>query len=126
MADEPPRVLVVEDDELVRRGVARALRIAGYHVESVGCGSDALALAREGARFDVLLTDLTMPDMSGIDVAKQLAELGCARSVLIMSGHLPPEVDLDSANAAGWLCKPFVVGTLVARINEALAHAEGS
>jgi CheY-like chemotaxis protein len=81
-------VLVVEDEDAVRKLVTRMLVAAGYIVVSAANGDEALALgARYERRIDLLLTDVVMPQMSGRRLAERFGELRPGLSVLYMSGY---------------------------------------
>ena len=73
VADRAPRVLVVDDDESIRRFAERTLRDAGYDVVLASDGPDALRLVdAQAAPFDLCVIDLVMPQMSGDELARQL------------------------------------------------------
>jgi two-component system, cell cycle sensor histidine kinase and response regulator CckA len=78
-------VLVVDDEEPVRRFVDRALRAAGYTTVTAGGGADALAVAAEN-HFDILVTDLMMPEMTGDELARRLRALHPSMKVLYLTG----------------------------------------
>jgi signal transduction histidine kinase len=80
------RVLLVDDDDQLRRLAERILRNAGYHVVQASCGPDALAEARRET-FDILLTDMVMPGMSGRDLARALVNEHPQIRVVYMSGY---------------------------------------
>jgi len=80
------RVLIVDDDDQLRRLTERILRRAGYHVVAAANGPDAVAAARREA-FDILLTDLVMPGMSGRDLARELIREHPELRVIFMSGY---------------------------------------
>ncbi|MBM4030654.1 MAG: sigma-54-dependent Fis family transcriptional regulator [Planctomycetes bacterium] len=80
------RVLVVDDEAVVRRAFARALAEAGYSVESAGNGEEALRLFGEGD-FDLVVTDLRMPGMSGIDVLRGVKAKRPQTEVVILTGY---------------------------------------
>lgn len=85
------RVLVVEDEAALRRILAKILDRLGYDVETAEDGRSALALldrAAEAERPDVVITDLVMPRMSGIDLLRALEERAWNRPVVLMTGHL--------------------------------------
>ena len=67
------RILVIDDDQGVRESIERMLRGAGYTVQSAGSGEEGLTLAR-GNAFDVILSDMRMSGISGIDVLQKLRE----------------------------------------------------
>jgi CheY-like chemotaxis protein len=95
------RVLVVEDEEIVRTLLERMIAGLGYDVHGAASGDEALALIRDGAQFDLVLTDFEMPGMSGQELADLVLELAPATKVLYMSGA--------AVEAAGedFLAKPF-------------------
>jgi DNA-binding response OmpR family regulator len=84
---EPPRALIVEDDPVVARSVARRLLREGYTVSLAGtCRAGRAA----GADFHVALLDLDLPDGSGADLAEELLRLGTVRHVVFYTGSLDP------------------------------------
>ena len=85
MTDAPFSALVVDDEEGVRRFVDRALTLAGYRTASATSGVEALALASETA-FDILVTDLMMPEMNGDELARRLRAAKPALKVLYLTG----------------------------------------
>jgi CheY-like chemotaxis protein len=105
------KVLLVDDDDQVRRLTERMLRVAGYQVVAASCGTDALAAARREP-FDVLLTDLVMPGMSGRDLARDLVAEHPQMRVVFMSGYTatqPPDRE--------FIAKPFDRQHLIAKLN---------
>ncbi len=109
------RVLVVDDDEQVRRLTERMLRHAGYDVTAAASGPDALIAARETS-FDILLTDMVMPGMSGRDLARELGREHPETRIIFMSGYH------HGAPVAGWqfLAKPFDRQTLLAKLDDSV------
>jgi CheY-like chemotaxis protein len=96
------RILVVDDEKVVRELLARMLRERGYEVEVAGSARDARAL---GGRWDLLLTDVVMPDTDGVKLSKQID----ARHVLFISGY---DQEALVAGDASFLQKPFSRGEL--------------
>jgi CheY-like chemotaxis protein len=97
---EPPAVILVVDDEAaVNRLVTRYLTHLGYTVLDAGSAPEALAVVRrQQPRVDLVLSDVVMPDLSGIDLATILLSRVPGPSVILMTGALPPEIrqlDLD-------------------------------
>jgi len=114
------RVLVVDDDSLACKILARMLG-PDFHVDSFGNGADALAhFSRQGA--DIVLTDLKMPRMGGLELLEQLKKLDPHILVFVITGHS----SLDSAVAAvkqgayDFIAKPFDPDDVLLRINRAL------
>ena len=107
------RVLVVDDDASVLRLLRQMLEAAGYEVTSAASGDEALALAAS-ARFDLLVTDLSMPMMTGLDLAAAVRELFPEIPVLFVSGN-PHRYDAHGGLAIGnsaVVTKPFDVAVL--------------
>ncbi len=94
------RVLYVDDDETMRPMVEALLRRAGYQVSSCGSGAAAIALLGTGrAAFDVLVTDHNMPDMSGIDLAREVARRCPELPVIISTGYISDELAAEAGRA---------------------------
>lgn len=106
-AGERPRVLVVDDDVILRRVVRSALAQAGFDVAQVGSGRDALSLA-SAYELDLIVTDLQMPGMSGLELLRALRSQQSYCPVIVMSGSTDarPEAIL-AAGACAFLSKPF-------------------
>ena len=80
------RVLIVDDEETIRRFVERVLGDAGYETVVASSGKEALAAAQAHGPFDLLLTDLMMPEMSGDELARQLRQAEPKLKVLYLTG----------------------------------------
>jgi two-component system, response regulator PdtaR len=119
----PVRILCVDDDRLVLATLARVLRDAGYGVETVDSGAAALALAATTA-FDLVVLDIRMPGLSGIETARRLRE-ECDLPALFLSAYGEREL-VEQAVAEGalaYVVKPADVVQLVPAIETALARA---
>jgi CheY-like chemotaxis protein len=116
-------VLLVEDEEVVRRVAARCLERAGYRVLAVGDGEDALRLAAATPRIDLLVTDVVMPGMSGPRLADHLRAARPALPVLFMSGFSRDLPESLQPPPGALLQKPFTPEMLAARVAEALRPA---
>ena len=116
-------VLVVEDDEAVRRFVVRILRRAGYTVLEAATGRDARPLGREcDGRIDLLVTDVVMPNMSGVDLAAELRSDRPELPVLFISGY-PDDATVRDGNlrtGENVLIKPFNPGQLLEAVGRLL------
>jgi CheY-like chemotaxis protein len=115
-------VLVVDDDDDVRRMVERALRRAGYTVMTATSGPDALARARAypGA-IDLLLTDVVMPGMTGQELIRELSAERPGLQVVFMSGyHQGAPID-----PRRFVAKPFDRATLLSTVADVLANRTG-
>ena len=82
----PKRVLVVDDEDAVRRFVARALQEAGYETLMADDGPTALAVAEKEASIDILVTDLMMPQMNGDELARRMLHTRPGLKVLYLTG----------------------------------------
>jgi PAS domain S-box-containing protein len=116
------RVLVVEDEDGVRRLTDRILRRAGYDVVAVENGNAALELCADGGeRFDLLLTDVIMPEMLGPELVERAVTSCPGLRVLFMSGYSHQMLARQHAGEEVALVeKPFTTETLLAGVREAL------
>ena len=117
------RVLVVDDEKLLAELHRKALAALGYDVESVTKPAEALALVRaDPRRFALVLTDQTMPGMTGLDLASQLGEIRPGLPVILMTGYslsLTPE-RIKAAGACQLLIKPTSIHALGIAVQAAL------
>jgi two-component system cell cycle sensor histidine kinase/response regulator CckA len=119
-------ILLVEDEDAVRRLIQRILESAGYRVIPVANGDEALEICRSGeALIDLVLTDMVLPGMNGVEIARRLRTLQPTLRTLFMSGYTDRAVSrMQEAGASvGFLEKPFDSGTLMSRVREALDQA---
>ena len=116
------RILLAEDDTSMREYLQRALQRVGYEVEAVGCGTEAMPLL-EKDRFDLLLTDIVMPEMDGIELAQKASAIDPAIRVMFITGFAAVALNPDS-NApkdAKVLSKPFHLKDLVNEVEKLIA-----
>ncbi len=110
--DRPARVLLVEDERALRGLLARALRQEGYEVSEAGSATEAMERAGEAGGFDLLITDLSLPDRSGEQLRQELAGM----PALLISGYpVQPRGEREAA-----LTKPFSTAELVAAVQSLL------
>ena len=86
-ATQPPRVLVVEDEELVRDMIVQELTLAGFEVLAAGSAEDALAVLADAGRIDLLFTDIRLPGMDGWQLAEHIPGLHADIPVIYASGY---------------------------------------
>ena len=116
------KILVVEDDKTVGEYVRRGLDEAGYHAELVGDGHEGLRLAT-GGHFDLLVLDLRLPKLSGIDVLRTLRDRGNGLPVLVLTAQDAVDFKVQALRmgADDYVTKPFAFEELLARV-EALGR----
>src|ERR1700691_4757499 len=112
-------VLVVEDEENVGRVVELQLKTAGYEVEQAGSAEDAIKLAD---RADVIITDLRLPGLSGLEMLQQLRSEDLRTPVIVMTafGSIATAVEAMKSGAVDFLPKPFSMDHLMTVVNKAL------
>jgi two-component system KDP operon response regulator KdpE len=117
------RVLVVDDDPALLRVVEVGLAARGYAVSTAANGIDALDAA-ERIEPDVVILDLGLPDMDGIDVADHLRRRRAAASIVVLSadGSEDRKVRALEEGADDYLTKPFSMSELLARVGVAMRH----
>lgn len=124
MASE--KILIVEDERAVARGLEYALRNEGYQVLLAETGNDALELSRT-KEPDLILLDLRLPDISGFDVCRQLRQEGKRQPILMLTA-LDEPVDKVlglELGADDYVVKPYDLRELIARIRALLRRAYG-
>jgi DNA-binding response OmpR family regulator len=111
------RILLVEDERKVASFVARALRENTYAVDVADTGEKALEMAID-AQYDVILLDVRLPGMSGLEVCRELRQRGIESPVLVLTarGLTEQKVEGLDAGADDYLTKPFVLAELLARV----------
>jgi len=110
------RILLAEDDEAMRTYLKRALEHAGYGVVAVDCGTAALPHL-ETERFDLLLSDIVMPEMDGIELAQKCSELCPETKVMFITGFAAVTLRASrEAPQAKVLSKPFHLRDLVLEV----------
>jgi two-component system, cell cycle sensor histidine kinase and response regulator CckA len=117
-ADERMQILVVDDEPMVRAITARLLRLRAYDVVEAPGGLEALQATRE-QKFDLVLTDLGMPEMSGRELAFQLRKTQPDMPIVLLTGHTDAEDHSENIDLV--VRKPFKVDDLDRRIRELLA-----
>lgn len=126
MSNTTATILLVDDEELLRAGMQEMLEIQGYTVITAANGELALAcLAAQ--TVDLVITDLVMPKMNGVDFVQQLREIYPALPVLVVSGstrNIMERFGIDTIQVEGAdasLSKPFKGADLVAQVQQLLA-----
>jgi DNA-binding NtrC family response regulator len=120
------RVLVVDDDRTLREGCASVLQMDGHAVTSSGRGDEALELVRR-RRFDIVLVDLYMSPVTGMEILKAIMEVHKDTIVVVMTGNPSVASSIEALRAGAWdyLPKPFSASHLQVLVGRA-AHAVSS
>lgn len=120
------RILLVEDDPSLARGLAASLKAAGYAVDHAGDGETALMLASDEP-FALITLDLGLPDLSGLEVLRRLRRDGLKTPILILTARdaLEDRVAGLDLGADDYLLKPFEPSELAARIRALLRRSQG-
>ncbi len=122
-----PRLLVVDDDAAVRRVVATALRQWGYHVVEAASGFDAIHAADSAGAFDLVVTDVMMPDMRGDDMVRELRQAGQRSRVVYITGYVDQlfRARPSLGGYESYLAKPFSMADLHDAVSLALFTHRG-
>ena len=115
-------ILVAEDDEPLRRLAARVLRNAGYDVLEAADGEEALTCALDHGHIDLLITDIAMPAMGGVELARRLSACDADMRVIYMSGYSEAAVSRheELLADASWMTKPFTMAEFLRRVRNTL------
>ena len=123
----PCRVLVIDDEALVRQHLRRALELRGYQVDEAADGLSGIA-RHAASPADVLLIDMTMPDIDGAEVVQRIRESGSRAAIVLSSGYQARSAAERLAPGAYqvFLPKPYGLGELVDALEQARARASGA
>ena len=122
-----PVVHVIDDDEAMRQSLAFLLDTAGLAARTYESAPQFLA-ALEGAEAGVVVTDIRMPEMTGLDLVRRLKALSAPHPVIVITGHgdVPLAVEAMKAGVVDFLEKPFEEDALLGAIQNALAASQAS
>lgn len=126
MTNPGARVLVVDDEPPIRRFLRTSLSAHGYEVFEANCGQAALS-AVLADRPDLILLDLGLPDLDGVEVTRLLRQwMSIPIIVVSVRGHEADKIAALDAGADDYVTKPFGIGELLARMRVALRRASSS
>ena len=119
-----PSVLIVDDEDMVRTALEQWLRLSGFDTATAANAQEALA-AIDDRHPNIVLTDVRMPGLSGMDLLRTIAERGLPTEVILITGHgdVPMAVEAMRAGAFDFLQKPYVPDQLVHSISRAAEQA---
>ncbi|WP_017665329.1 cell cycle two-component system response regulator CpdR [Porphyrobacter sp. AAP82] len=125
-ATRTPRILLAEDEQAMRAYLERALTNAGYEVSAVDRGTDAVPLLATGD-YDLLLSDIVMPEMDGIELAQRCAEISPHTKVMFITGFAAVSLRASREQpAAKVLSKPFHLRDLVLEVERVFEEADAA
>ncbi len=118
---DTPQILIVEDDEAMREFLCQAISRSGYYVEAVQDGTEALRRVEE-SHFDLLLTDIRMPGLDGLELARLVRRRYPNLSVLLVTAYVQDALGATDLDGAGVdvLSKPFNLSELIDRVETCL------
>ena len=115
------RILIVDDEKGLRRSTAIAFQLSGYQVEEAATGQEALRLVQDGI-FDLIITDLVMEDIDGLELIKKIKALCPTSSIIMMTayGSIDSAVSAIKSGAVDYITKPFTEDQIVLAAEKAL------
>src|SRR5205085_4756898 len=119
------RVLIADDERGARLALEVPLRLSGYNVAAVTNGREAIELGRQD-HFDVLLTDVFMPDIGGLDVIREFRRISPDTKVIAMTaqGSLEIAMEAISEGAVDFIAKPFDIEQVLSVVERAAERAQ--
>lgn len=118
-------ILLVEDSDVVREVIVRMIEEGGFTVLPASCGEDALSISRrKDVSIDLLLTDIVMPEVSGVELADRLERERPDMRILFMTGYAEEVVMNEGILGKGRECigKPFTPEQITKRVREILSR----
>ena len=117
----PPRVLVVDDEALIRWSLAELFTDVGYDVREASDGASALAEASEGEAFDAIVLDYRLPDSNDLYLLEQIRQLQPQAAVVMMTAFGTPEMTSGALKLGAYrvVSKPFDVHDMVSLVAQA-------
>lgn len=123
MTTTPVRVLVVDDEPAIRRFLRTSLSAKGYHILEAETGGAALTLIDRNPP-DVIVLDLGLPDIDGVEIIRRLRENGSTVPIIVLSSRVDEQGKVQALDlgADDYVTKPFGTDELLARLRAALRH----
>jgi two-component system, OmpR family, KDP operon response regulator KdpE len=127
MRSPQSRVLVVDDERPIRRALHTSLSTLGFEIEEASGGEEALSLIRN-ERYEAVLLDINMPDMSGIEACRAIRDLSPRLPIVIVTVRDSQEDKIEALNAGAddYVTKPFHLGELMARVRAAVRRSHAT
>lgn len=127
MTEEMPKVFVVDDDESVRQSLESLLRSTGLTVFTFSSAAEFLA-EKPAAKLGCLILDVKLPDLNGLELQQQMAEIGIELPIIFITGHgtIPMSVRAMKAGALEFLTKPFQAQELLEAVEAAIEECRNN
>lgn len=125
VSQQPERILIVDDEADIAIILKLHLEDAGYVTAWASNGETALQMLEEDS-FSLILTDIRMPGMSGIELLERVRESGLSASVIMMTAHGSEDLAVEcmTSGAVDYFCKPFSLDDMLKRVERALVHRQ--
>jgi two-component system KDP operon response regulator KdpE len=121
--NQPPRILVVDDEAQIARVLRRSLAARGYEVQAANEGEEALEIFNAWAP-DLVITDLSMPNMGGLELCRRIRSTSQSPIIVLsVKGEERTKVEALDAGADDYITKPFGIDELLARVRATLRRA---
>ncbi len=123
---QPANVMVVDDEAVARISLAEILRLEGYHVATAASGEEALSLLSKSGPFDMMVLDLKMPGMDGIEVTKEVQEESPGTVIILLTafGTLETAIEAIRQGAHDYLLKPCPIPDILESVRKGLAKRQ--
>jgi two-component system cell cycle sensor histidine kinase/response regulator CckA len=118
------KILIVEDEEMVRRATAEFLQVSGFEVLTASDGVQGLKVMDEHAKVDLVITDIIMPRMKGSEMAAELRRKHPELPILFVTGYTQIPVELARFEGAAILHKPFALAELTRSVQALLGNKD--
>lgn len=115
------KILVIEDEEVIRQLCGRLLEAMGHRLEIVGRLTDGLALIRRDPP-DLLITDLRLPDGNGWEAVRELRRIAPGSKIIVVTGSASPEDEGEFSRLEAYIQKPFDIEDLSATVRKVLGE----
>jgi DNA-binding NtrC family response regulator len=117
------KILVIDDEEIIRKFIQRALTREDYLVETIGDSRTALEVVSREI-FDVILVDLKMPEINGMTIVKKIKESNYKTGIIIISGVISYEAEKETSKLGieNYLIKPFTIDKLLNTVKKCLEN----
>lgn len=120
-----PKILIIDDEKAIRRSIREILEFEKYEIEEAEDGMQGLDMALKNS-YDIILSDIKMPKLDGIELLQKLIDAGCESALIIMSGHgnIETAVDAVKRGAYDYLAKPIDLNRLLVTMRNALQKTD--